>query len=166
MRYSYKKNGFIVLFAIVFATTGFTSLTAEESRQAKAQSPMDMMDMMKGGGNITDGTMMDDNISLPFKMGVLAMPMMCTTPNQLLGSLSGIFGGMTGGDGNATQKMMMGMMEQQMESSGGLGMQNMTESDMQKAMDLVICIPVMGEEMMQSMMGNGTNNMMSGMMMQ
>ncbi len=42
----------------------------------------------------------------------------------------------------------------------------MTDSDLQKAMDLVICIPVMGDEMMQSMMGNGNNSMMKGMMMQ
>jgi hypothetical protein len=68
MRYSCKESGFIVLITIAFATTGFTSLTAEESRQAAAQSPMDMMDRMMGGGNMTDGTMMGDNMSLPFKM--------------------------------------------------------------------------------------------------
>jgi hypothetical protein len=168
---SYKKKGFVVLFIVAFATTSFTSLIAEEQQQVVAQSPMDMMDMMMGGGNMTDGSTMmtGDNMSLPFNMGVLAMPMMCTTPNQLLGSLSGMFGGMTaeeGEDGNATQQMMMEMMEQQMMSAGGLGMENMTESDLQKAMDLVICIPVMGEEMMQSMMGNGTKSMMNGMMMQ
>lgn len=171
MGYSYKKKGFVVLLILAFATTSFTSLIAEEQQQVVAQSPMDMMDMMMGGGNMTDGSTMmtGDNMSLPFNMGVLAMPMMCTTPSQLLGSLSGMFGGMTGEegeDGNATQQMMMEMMEQQMMSAGGLGMENMTESDLQKAMDLVICIPVMGEEMMQSMMGNGTNSMMNGMMMQ
>lgn len=170
MGYSYKKSGFVVLFTVVFATTGFTSLIAVEPQQAVAQSPMDMMDMMMGGGNMTNGTIMGNNTSMPFNMGVLAMPMMCTTPNQLLGSLSGMFGGMTGDggdDGNVTQQMMMEMMEQQMMSAGGLGMENMTESDLQKAMDLVICIPVMGEEMMQSMMGNGNNSsMINGMMMQ
>ena len=62
--------------------------------------------MMMGGGNMTDGSMMmgdtGDNMSLPFNMGVLAMPMMCTTPNQLLGSLTGMMGGgMDGDDGNA-----------------------------------------------------------------
>ena len=169
MGYSYKKSGFVVLFTLVFAITSFTSLIAAEPQPAVAQSPMHMMDMMMGGGNMTDGTIMGNNMSMPFNMGVLAMPMMCTTPNQLLGSLSGMFGGMTaeeGEDGNATQQMMMEMMEQQMMSAGGLGMENMTESDLQKAMDLVICIPVMGEEMMQSMMGNGTKSMMNGMMMQ
>ncbi|MGI8831870.1 MAG: hypothetical protein ACR2IS_04455 [Nitrososphaeraceae archaeon] len=169
MAYLYKKSGFVVLFTLVFAITSFTSLIAAEPQQAVAQSPMDMMDMMMGGGNMTGGTMMGDNMSLPFNMGVLAMPMMCTTPNQLLGSLSGMFGGMTGDrgdDANATQQMMMEMMEQQMMSAGGLGMENMTENDLQKAMDLVICIPVMGEEMIQSMMGNGNNSMMNGMMMQ
>jgi hypothetical protein len=125
------------------------------------------------GGNMTDGSMMmgdtGDNMSLPFNMGVLAMPMMCTTPNQLLGSLTGMMGGgMTGDDGNATQQMMMGLMQQQMMSGAG-GMENMTEAELQHVMNMVICLPAMNEEMMQSMMGNGqnsTSSMMSGMMMQ
>jgi hypothetical protein len=108
-------------------------------------------------------------MSLPFNMGVLAMPMMCTTPNQLLGSLTGMMGGgMTGDDGNATQQMMMGLMQQQMMSGAG-GMENMTEAELQHVMNMVICLPAMNEEMMQSMMGNGqnsTSSMMSGMMMQ
>jgi hypothetical protein len=176
MGYSYKKSGFVVLFTLVFATTGFTSLIAVEPQQAVAQSPMDMMDMMMGGGNMTDSTIMGDNMSMPFNMGVLAMPMMCTTPNQLLGSLSGMFGGMTGDggdDGNVTQQMMMEMMGQQMNMSGGvMGMQDMSESEMQQAMNFQICFPMMGEEMMQhmqDMMGNGqnsTDSMMNGMMMQ
>jgi hypothetical protein len=43
-----------------------------EPQQAVAQSPMDMMDMMMGGGNMTDGTIMGDNMSLPFNMGVFS----------------------------------------------------------------------------------------------
>lgn len=91
------------------------------------------------------------------------------TPNQLLGSLTGMMGGgMTGDDGNATQQMMMGLMQQQMMSGAG-GMENMTEAELQHVMNMVICLPAMNEEMMQSMMGNGqnsTSSMMSGMMMQ
>ncbi|MFZ0265866.1 MAG: hypothetical protein WAL42_12350, partial [Nitrososphaeraceae archaeon] len=63
------------------------------------------------------------------------------------------------GDGNATQQMMKEMMSQQMMMSGGeMGMQNMSESEMQQAMNFQICFPMMGEEMMQhmqDMMGNG-----------
>jgi hypothetical protein len=82
-------------------------------------------------------------------MGVLVMPTMCTTPNQLLGSLTGMFGseGMNCADGNATQQMMMKMMGQQMNMSGGvMGMQDMSESDMRQAMNFQICFPMMGEE--------------------
>jgi|SRR5215208_4516362 hypothetical protein len=141
-----------------------------DSEKAVAQSPKDMMNMMMGGGNMTDGTMMmggsGGNMSLPFNMGVLAMPLMCTTPNQLLGSMTGMFGGgMTGDDDNATQQMMMGLMQQQMMS-----MENMTEAALQQAMNLVIRIPMMNEEMMESMMGNGHNRtssmVMNGMPMQ
>jgi hypothetical protein len=173
MKSSYKKRGFAVFIVSTFAIASIMLTFIGGSEKADAQSPMDMMDMMMGGGNMTDGSMMmgdtGDNMSLPFNMGVLAMPMMCTTPNQLLGSLTGMMGGgMTGDDGNATQQMMMGLMQQQMMSGAG-GMENMTEAELQHVMNMVICLPAMNEEMMQSMMGNGqnsTSSMMSGMMMQ
>jgi hypothetical protein len=64
-------------------------------------------------------------------------------------------------------------MGQQMNMSGGvMGMQDMSESEMQQAMNFQICFPMMGEEMMQhmqDMMGNGqnrTDGMINGMMMQ
>lgn len=163
-----------MFFVSTFAIASIMLTFIGGSEKADAQSPMDMMDMMMGGGNMTDGSMMmgdtGDNMSLPFNMGVLAMPMMCTTPNQLLGSLTGMMGGggMAGDGGNATQQMMMGLMQQQMMSGAG-GMGNMTEAELQHVMNMVICLPAMNEEMMQSMMGNGqnsTSSMMSGMMMQ
>jgi hypothetical protein len=172
MKSSYKKRGSAVCFVSTFAIASIMLTFIGGSEKADAQSPMDMMDMMMGGDNITDGSMMmgdtGDNMSLPFNMGVLAMPMMCTTPNQLLGSLTGMMGGggMAGDSGNATQQMM-GLMQQQMMSGAG-GMGNMTEAELQHVMNMVICLPAMNEEMMQSMMGNGqnsTSSMMSGMMM-
>jgi hypothetical protein len=170
MKSSYKKRGFAVFFVSTFAIASIMLTFIGGLEKADAQSPMDMM---MGGSNMTDGSMMmgdtGDNMSLPFNMGVLAMPMMCTTPNQLLGSLTGMMGGggMAGDGGNATQQMMMGLMQQQMMSEAG-GMGNMTEAELQHVMNMVICLPAMNEEMMQSMMGNGqnsTSSMMSGMMM-
>ena len=62
-------------------------ITIGGPRAAVAQSPMDMMNMMMGGGgNMTDIGMMDlgdGNMSMPFNMGVLVMPTMCTTVNYL-----------------------------------------------------------------------------------
>jgi hypothetical protein len=167
---SHKKRGFAVFLISAYAIASIMWTVIGESEKAVAQSPMDMMNMMMGGDNMTDGTMMmggnGGNMSLPFNKGVLAMPLMCTTPNQLLGSMTGMSGGgMTGDDDNATQQMMMGLMQQQMMS-----MENMTEAALQQAMNLVICIPMMNEEMMESMMGNGHNStssmMMNGMEMQ
>jgi hypothetical protein len=182
-----QKRGFAVIFISSLAIASIMWTVIGESEKAVAQSPMDMMmgggnmtegTMMMGGGNMTEGTMMmggGNNMSLPFNMGVLIMPTMCTTPNQLLGSVSGMFGeGMTGDD-NATKQMMMGLMQQQLMSMGmenmtELGeMENMTEVGLEQAMNLAICIPMMNEEMMKSMMGNGQNSMssmMSGMMME
>jgi hypothetical protein len=79
--------------------------------------------------------------------------------------MTGMFGGgMTGDDDNATQMMSM----ENMTELGG--MENMTEAALQQAINLVICIPMMNEEMMESMMGNGHNStssmMMNGMPMQ
>jgi hypothetical protein len=172
MRNSCKKKGFAVLFTLWFAFASMMWIGMETpQQQAAAQSPMDMMNIMMGGGNnITDSSAVmlgDNNTSRPFNMGVLAMPMMCTTPNQLLGSLTGMFGGgMSGDDGNATQQMMMGLMRQQMMSQSG-EMGNMTDSELQQVMNLVICIPVMSDEMMQGMMrNNNMSGMMNGMMMQ
>jgi hypothetical protein len=174
MKNSYRKKGFAMFFISALAIASIMWTVIGESEEAVAQSHMDMMNMMTGDGNMTDGGMMmggggGANMSLPFNMGVLAMPLMCTTPNQLLGS-------MTGDDDNATQQMMMGLMQQQMMSMGGMenmtevgGMENMTEVALQQAMNLAICIPIMNEEMMESMMGNGqnsTSSMMSGMMME
>ena len=183
--YSNKKESSIfVILALATASMMWMVMGIESPKyqQAVAQSPMDMMDMMMGGGNMTDGTMMmgGGNMSMPFNMGVMVMPTMCTTPNQLLGSMTGMMGmmgdEMNGNDGNATQQMMMGMIGQQMMSGGGMenmtelgGMENMTESVMQQAMNLQICFPMMDEKMMQGMMGNGQNNtgdMMNGMMME
>jgi hypothetical protein len=174
MRNTYPKRRFAVFLALALATASMTTLTvAIKPQQAIAQSSMEMM---MGDGNMTNGSMMMDNnnMSMPFNMGVLVMPTMCATPNQLLGSLTGMLGseGMNGADGNATQQMMK-MMGQQMNMSGGvMGMQDMSESEMQQAMNFQICFPMMGEEMMQhmqDMMGNGQNStdgIMNGMMMQ
>ena len=141
-----------------------------------------------GGSNETDNEsmmMMGENMmgtdsanmsSMPFRMGVFVMPMTCTSPNELLGSMFGMLGsgdvGLTnGGSGedNATQGMMMDMMRQQMMSNGGgmngmngmMGMGNMTEVDIENVMSMNICFPMMDEKMEDGMMGmNGLKGMM------
>ena len=76
--------------------------------------------MMMGQGMM--GSESVNMSSIPFNMGVFVMPMTCTSPNELLGSMSGMFdladgAGGAGGD-NATQSMIMDMMRQQMMLSG------------------------------------------------
>ncbi len=106
--------------------------------------------------------------SMPFNMGVFVMPMTCTSPNELLGLMSGMFGSANDANGmrgdNATQSMMMNMMRQQMMMPGkgmngmGDGMMgmmggNMTEAEMDHIMNMQICFPMMGEKDMDGMMG-------------
>jgi hypothetical protein len=122
-------------------------------------------------------TLGDNNMSTPFTKGELTIPIMCTTPNKLIGSLTGMFeedGGMTDPSGNSTQQMMS--MENMTElvpmenmSEGELQETlNMTEGELQEDMNSLICSPTMGDEdKMQGMMGNNNmSSMMSGMMMQ
>lgn len=156
---------------------------------ASAQSPMDLMSMMNSNSddNETENGMISmrdmmmtmedggDNMSMsmmPFKMGVMVTPMMCTSPNELLGTLSGMLGGSENatenrnGDDNATGQMAMEMMQQKMMTAGGgglnNGMENMSEAHLQEMMNMAICFPMMGGEMMNGMQGmNGMDKMMS-----
>jgi hypothetical protein len=137
----YRNTIHIALFVIGLMGSifgGFVSVAA-------TQSPMEMMQgmMMVGDadGNMTE---MKANISKLFNRGTLEieMPIMCTTPAQVLESLSGMFGNATDIDGNATKQMMMDMMEQQ----------NMTEQEMKEEMNSPVCMPMTDENITQSMM--------------
>jgi hypothetical protein len=62
MKDVYPKRRFAVFLALPLATASMTSLTvAIKPQQAIAQSPMEMMEMMMGDGNMTNGSMMMDN---------------------------------------------------------------------------------------------------------
>ena len=143
---------------------------------ANGQSLSDLMSMMNGNGDneTEDGMMMGDdngNKSMtPFNMGVMVTPMMCTSPNELLGAFSGMLGGGSnatenGNGDNATEQMAMNMVQQQMMMAGdGLdgGMENMSEAHLQQMMNMAICFPMMGGEMMKGMEGmEGMEEMMS-----
>jgi hypothetical protein len=148
---------------------------------ANGQSLSDLMSMMNGNGDneTEDGMMMGDmtmgddngNISMtPFNMGVMVTPMMCTSPNELLGAFSGMLGGGSnatenGNGDNATEQMAMNMVQQQMMMAGGGsdgGMENVSEAHMQQMMNMAICFPMMGGEMMKGMEGmEGMEGMMS-----
>jgi hypothetical protein len=122
---------------------------------ADGQSPMNMMSkiMMGGNGdNETDDEMMQimgGNMSrMPFKMGVMAMPLMCTTPGDII---SGQFEADADTEGNETQDKSMNEMIQQMMMSGNGS--NGMNSNM-----------TMNEMIQQMMMsGNGSNGMNSNM---
>jgi hypothetical protein len=165
MTKSYRNLLYVALVATALVGSSFSTFISV----ANGQSPMDMMRMMGGeGGNMTDNNMMmgmmggSSNMSMmPFRMGVLAMPMMCTTPSEILESVASMFGGAAGTDGNASKQMMMDMMKEQMTMMmpGGGGfdeMGNMTELELEQAMQLVICMPIMDGKMMEGMMGMGS----------
>ncbi len=87
------------------------------------------------------------------KLGVISMPIVCTTLNDVLNAtLSGVLGGdlmsMAGGNNetNSTQGMMMDLMKQ--------GMENMSQGDakqLQVLKDMVFCSPAT-EKMVKNMM--------------
>jgi hypothetical protein len=154
----YRNTIYVALFFVglmgsIFA--GFVSIAA-------AQSPIEMIQsMMMGGdadGNITG---MEANISKLYTKGTLEMPIMCTTPAQLLEllppgifgnatdtngileSLSGIFGNATDTNGNATDTN--GNATEQM-------MMEMIEQELKEEMNSLVCMPMRDENITQSMM--------------
>ena len=160
------------LYIALIATALVGSFFSPFVSVANGQSLSDLMSMMDGNGDneTEDGMMMGDdngNMSMtPFNMGVMVTPMMCTSPNELLGAFSGMLGGGSnatenGNGDNATEQMAMNMVQQQMMMAGGGldgGMENMSEAHLQQMMNMAICFPMMGGEMMEGMEG------MEGMM--
>jgi hypothetical protein len=154
----YRNTIYVALFFVglmgsIFA--GFVSIAA-------AQSPIEMIQSMMMGGD-ADGNMtgMEANISKLFTKGTLEMPIMCTTPAQLLEllppdsfgnatdtngileSLSGIFGNATDTNGNATDTN--GNATEQM-------MMQMIEQELKEEMNSLVCMPMRDENITQSMM--------------
>jgi hypothetical protein len=70
-----------------------------------------------------------------FKRGVFVTPMLCTTPNDVLNATSKNFG-----SSNATANaMMMEMAKNQMMTM--IGGRNMTQEQLQQAVNTVVCFP-------------------------
>lgn len=98
---------------------------------------------------------MSQNISEPqIHIGVVTMPLACTSLDEVLGSVAGV----TGSGGNESQKTIMASM-QNMISSGGLNAtdNNMTEAVTQETQQLknmtegldLLCSLMTEEEMME-----------------
>jgi hypothetical protein len=151
----------------------FSPFVSVATGQTTENNLMDLITEF-GGSNETDDEsmmMMGENMmgsanksGMPFNMGVFVMPIACTSPNELLGSMFGMFGSASGDSSNSedrsdnlTQSMMMNMMGQQMTSSDDMnemmGMSNMTDAEMEHIMSMNICFPMMGEKMTDGMMG-------------
>jgi hypothetical protein len=78
---SYEKRQITIFLTVMLATAGVMWIEPDKlQQQAVAQSPMDMMEMMMSGGNMTNMTAMmlgGNNMSKPFNMGVVVAPVMC-----------------------------------------------------------------------------------------
>ena len=132
--------GIVIFFIVALISAGFLSTNAQNTQQATAKSPS-MKSLMSGNNSI-------------MKLGVISMPIVCTTLNDVLNAtLSGVLGGdlmsMAGGSNNetnSTQGMMMDLMKQ--------GMENMSQGDakqLQVLKDMVFCSPAT-EKMVKNMM--------------
>ncbi|MFL6360001.1 MAG: hypothetical protein ACJ72V_11760 [Nitrososphaeraceae archaeon] len=120
-----NSSGIIVFFTAVLVTASFISLTVVGPQQAMAKSSSSVMKSLIG--NTT-------------RIGVLTMPITCTSLGDVMGALSGVIGNDTAG-GNETSSMQ-GMMAS--------GMQNMSQSKLQH-LNTLFCSPA-SEKMIRSMM--------------
>ena len=112
--------------------------------------PIDPVDMQR----ITSG----NNSFIPFKMGVMATPIMCTTPGDIIkGAVSTASGNATAG--NSTIQAIKGLVTAQV----GID-KNMTGNELQKAMNLIVCMPATMKQMSNAQ-HNMTVSMKDGMMM-
>jgi hypothetical protein len=112
--------------------------------------PIDPIDMKR----ITSG-----NYSfIPFKMGVMATPIMCTTPGDIIKAASSTATG-NATTGNNTVQAIKDLATAQV----GID-KNMTGNKLQQAMDLIVCMPVMTKQMSNTQF-NATGNTKDGMMM-
>ena len=131
--------GISIFFIVAIVSAGFMSINAPNTQQVIAKSP-DMKSLMSGNNSM-------------LKLGVISMPIVCTTLNDVLNAtMSGMFGGdmmgMAGGDNetNSTPGMMMDLMKQ--------GMEKIPQGDMKKLQilkDMVFCSPA-NEKMVKNMM--------------
>ena len=140
-----------LFFIVALVSAGFMSTNSQNTQQVIAKSPS-MKSLMSGNNSI-------------MKLGVISMPIVCTTLNDVLNAtMSGVFGGdmmgMAGGNNetNSTQGMMMdnetnstqGMMMDLMKQ----GMEKIPAGDMKKLevlKDMVFCSPAT-EKMVKNMM--------------
>jgi len=131
--------GISIFFIVALVSTGLMSTNAQNTQQALAKSPS-MESLMSGNNSI-------------LKLGVISMPIVCTTLNDVLNAtMSGMFGGdmmgMAGGNNetNSTSGMLMELMKQ--------GMEKIPQGDMKKLQmlkDMVFCSPAT-EKMVKNMM--------------
>ena len=113
--------------------------------------PIDPIDMMR----MTTG----NTTFIPYKMGVLAMPIMCTTPAEIIESAASMMGGNSSAGSNTTQAI-----KELASGQVGIG-QNTTGQELQQALNLVVCIPSMMNNtmVMSNTQDNLTGNMKDGM---
>jgi len=143
--------GIAIFFIVALVSAGFMSTNAQNTQQAIAKSPS-MASLMSGNNSI-------------LKLGVISMPIVCTTLNDVLNAtMSGVFGGdmmgmaggnnetnstqgmMTDNETNSTQGMMMDLMKQ--------GMEKIPQGEMKKLevlKNMVFCSPAT-EKMVKNMM--------------
>ena len=131
--------GISIFFIVALVSTGLMSTNAQNTQQALAKSPS-MESLMSGNNSI-------------LKLGVISMPIVCTTLNDVLNAtMSGMFGGdmmgIAGGNNetNSTSGMLMELMKQ--------GMEKIPQGDMKKLQmlkDMVFCSPAT-EKMVKNMM--------------
>ncbi len=89
------------------------------------------------------------------------MPMMCTTPAEIIESAASMMGGNSTNGNNTTQAI-----KELASGEVGIG-QNMTGQELQQALNLVVCIPSMMNNtmVMSNTQDNLTGNVKDGIFM-
>ena len=110
-----------LMYSILIAGALIGSFFSPFISVANGQSPTDLMSLING-----NDSNMSQNMSMPrLNMGIVTMPVVCTSLGEVLGSITG----MTGVGSNESQENIMDMVQKMMP--GGMT-DNMTNADMQE----------------------------------
>ena len=151
-----NSSGIVLFFTIVLIAASVTSLTVAGPQQAMAKSSSNVMKSL---------------IANTTKIGVLFVPITCTSLGDIMGAVSGLVANATTAGGNETNstqgmgglmKALSGVLGNATAAGGGnetnsmqgmmtSGMQNMNQSKLQQLTNLVFC-NLANEKTIRSMM--------------
>ena len=133
---------------------GPSSVVFAQSFVPRIFDPIDPIDMKR---------LTSENFSfIPFKKGVMASPIVCTMPGEIIQPAANMAKGNNNSSSNGNNTNVTRSIEELVTAQVGIA-KNTTGQELKDDMNLVVCMPSMTHEMME-MNSNHTGNIKGGML--